>query len=211
MNKLRLLFLRCAIQLLHFTSMRGQRWLGFVRGQKLTSSRWQISCLDPSKAPTCYKGKEWHLCNLVIQGLSISSCNCTGKTLCLGFVRSVCLKGGLLWRLETHPVQSATPEVPTKRLFLGRKKKVQNHATERDGSWVFRPLAWPWDLFLCYLMCQYSPHGVQPAGSPKFLFSLATAADEVQKLLGSYCFCRPLVWRKVSEMLPRGPEGSGSL
>lgn len=123
MDKPRLLFLRYAIQLQHFTSMRGQRWLGFVKGQKLTSSRWQISRLDPFKAHTCYKGKERHLCNLVIQGPSTSSCKSTGKPLCLGFVRSECFKEGAAMEAGNPPCAVSSPRGPHEKAAVGQKGK----------------------------------------------------------------------------------------
>jgi len=55
-----------------------------------------------------------------------------GPGLCL-CEKSV-LQGGLLWKLETHPLQSAIPQVPMKGCSWAEKRKVSNHATGREGS-----------------------------------------------------------------------------
>lgn len=127
MSKPRLLFLRSAIQLLHFTLKPGQRWLGFVKGHKRTSSRWQIGCLDPFKARTCYKGKE-DMSDVFVTWQSkapssTSSRKCTGKPLGLGFVRSVCFTGGFCGSQKPTLCSQQSHRSPQKAVLGQRRKR----------------------------------------------------------------------------------------
>lgn len=163
MNKPRLLFLRSAIQLLHFTLKPGQRWLGFVKGHERTSSRWQISCLDPFKAHTCYKGKE-DMSDVFVTWQSKAPppalASAQGSPWALALWEACPSRGASVE--ARNPPCAVSIQVPTKGCSRAEKKKVPNHATGGEGSWVSRLLAWARALSPCYLMCQYSPHGVQP-------------------------------------------------
>lgn len=76
------------------------------------------------------RGYERRLCNLAIQGsflhqLSQVHREAPGPWLCEKRV----LHGGLLWKPETHAVQSAIPQVSTKGCSWAEKEKVPNRAT----------------------------------------------------------------------------------
>lgn len=138
------------------------------------------------------RGYEWQLCNLEIQGPSASSCKCTGMPLGLGFLRSMCFQGGFCgsWKLTLWSLQSHRFAIPQ----ICSPSKDWSYATGREGSWVSRSLAyaWAWALSPCYLMCQYSRHGVQPASSPRPLPTWVTTAAKVQRAVGELLLLQTL-------------------
>lgn len=146
------------------------------------------------------RGYEWHLCNVVIQGPSTSSCRyreALGPLLCEKCV----LQGGAAVQAGSHPVQSAIPQVPMKGCSWAEKKKGPNHATGRAESLLglglyFHVASCINTAFVgCILQLPQSP-------CPAWQQQLTKGRG----LLRSYCFCRSLIWREVSEMLPRGPK-----
>lgn len=143
---------------------------------------------------------EWHLCNVVIQGPSISSSKqweALGPWLCEKCV----LQGGAAVEAGNHPVQSAIPQVPRKGCSWAEKKKGPNHATEREegllglGLYLHAASGINTALTGCILQLPQSPCPVWQQQLTK-----------CREMLESYSFCRPLIWREVSEMLPRGPK-----
>lgn len=143
---------------------------------------------------------EWHLCNVVIQGPSTSSCKqweALGPWLCEKCV----LQGGAAVETGNHPVRSAMPQVPRKGCSWAEKKKGPNHATEREESllglrlYLHAASCINTALIGCILQLPQSPCPVWQQQLTK-----------CRGMLGSYSFCRPLIWREVSEMLPRGPK-----
>lgn len=146
------------------------------------------------------RGYERHFSNVVIPGPSISSCKyreVLGPWICEKCV----LQGGAAVEAGNHPVQSAIPQVPTKGCSWAEKKKGPKHATGRAesllglGLYLHAASCTNTALRGCILQLPQSPCPVWRQQLTK-----------CRRLLGSYCFCRPLIWREVSEMLPRGPK-----